>query len=54
MAGWGGPLQMEQRKMGPQDDTYSHVIAGRVLSPGQTAATVALILDWATSLPEGQ
>lgn len=54
MADWGGPVQMERRKMGPQDDAYSHVIAGRALSPGQTAATVALILGWAKTLPEGQ
>lgn len=51
MAGWGGPVRLEARQMGPADDPYSHVIAGRVLSPGQTAATVALILDWAGSLP---
>lgn len=50
LAGWGGPVRMEERHMGPDDDPYSHVIAGDILSPGQTAATVALILDWAAGL----
>ena len=50
LAGWGGPVQMAERQMGPGDDPYSHVIAGDILSPGQTAGTVALILDWAAGL----
>lgn len=50
LAGWGGSVRMEERHMGPDDDPYSHVIAGDILSPGQTAATVALILDWAAGL----
>ncbi len=50
MENWGGPLQFEERTMGPGDDPYSHVIAGRVLSPGQTAETVGLILAWAKGL----
>lgn len=54
MAGWGAPVRMEPRKMGPNDDTHSHVIAGQALSPDQTAATVDLILDWARTLPEGR
>lgn len=50
LAGWGGPVQMTERQMGSGDDPYSHVIAGDILSPGQTAGTVALILDWAAGL----
>lgn len=50
MAGWGGPLQMVQRTMGPGDDPSSHVIAGDILSPGQTAETARLIVDWARGL----
>jgi alpha-beta hydrolase superfamily lysophospholipase len=50
-AGWGGPVQVEERRMGPDDDPFSHVIAGDILSPGQTADTVALILTWAGGLP---
>lgn len=50
MAGWGGPVQMEQRQMGAGDDPFSHVIAGSAMSPGQTAETVGLILGWAKGL----
>jgi alpha-beta hydrolase superfamily lysophospholipase len=50
MAGWGGPVQMEKRQMGPGDDPFSHVIAGSAISPGQTAETVGLILGWAKGL----
>ena len=50
MAAWGGPVQLEPRVMGSGDDPYSHVIAGDILSPGQTAATVALIVAWARGL----
>ncbi|WP_246020169.1 alpha/beta hydrolase [Aliigemmobacter aestuarii] len=47
---WGGPVQVERRHMAPGDDPYSHVIAGDILSPGQTAETVQLILTWARGL----
>jgi alpha-beta hydrolase superfamily lysophospholipase len=50
LGGWGGPVQIHERKMGPGDDPYSHVIAGDILSPGQTAETVTLILAWAKAL----
>ncbi|MFC2966751.1 alpha/beta hydrolase [Acidimangrovimonas pyrenivorans] len=46
-AGWGGPHEVVKRVMGPGDDPSSHVIAGDILSPGQTAGTEKLILDWA-------
>lgn len=52
MEGWGGPLQMEPQTVGPQDDPFSHVIAGDILSPGQTDAVVGLILGWVNGLPE--
>lgn len=48
--GWGGPVREEMRMMGEGDDPNSHVIAGRILSPGQTDETVAIILDWAKGL----
>lgn len=48
---WAGPVREELRKMGPGDDPNSHVIAGDILSPGQTAGTVDLILTWARTLP---
>ncbi|WP_170349158.1 alpha/beta hydrolase [Ruegeria atlantica] len=43
---WGGPKTVNLVTMGPGDDPASHVIAGRLMSPGQTDATVAGILDW--------
>lgn len=50
VAGWGGPVRLEERHMGPGDDNYSHVLAGDILSPGQTDAVVGLILGWAEGL----
>jgi alpha-beta hydrolase superfamily lysophospholipase len=47
---WAGPKQIEPRSMTAQDDPFSHVIAGDILSPNQTAATEALILAWAKAL----
>lgn len=47
---WGGPKQVVNPVMGPRDDPSSHVIAGDILSPDQTAPTVALILGWAKGL----
>ena len=32
------------------DDPYAHVIAGDILSPGQTAPVIALITAWAEQL----
>jgi alpha-beta hydrolase superfamily lysophospholipase len=50
VARWGGPKQVINPVMGPRDDPASHVIAGDILSPDQTAPTVARILDWAKGL----
>jgi len=47
---WGGPTTEALREMTAGDDAYSHVIAGDILSPGQTEPVVALILDWAIGL----
>lgn len=47
---WGGSKQLEPRKTGPQDDPNSHVIAGDILSPGQTDETVAIMVEWARDL----
>ncbi|RYH08900.1 carboxylesterase [Tropicimonas sp. IMCC6043] len=49
-AAWGGPVRTELRRMGPSDDPASHVIAGDILSPGQSAETARIIIDWATGL----
>lgn len=50
LAGWGGDVRFEPRSMGPHDDAFSHVIAGDILSPGQTEEVIALIVDWAKGL----
>jgi alpha-beta hydrolase superfamily lysophospholipase len=47
---WGGPVTEEVRKMGPEDDPYAHVIAGDVMSPGQTGPLVEAVLAWAKGL----
>lgn len=50
MAAWGGPVTQEVRKMQAGDDPYSHVIAGDILSPGQTEPVIAAIAAWAKGL----
>jgi alpha-beta hydrolase superfamily lysophospholipase len=47
---WGGPAEERIVELSPGDDPYSHVIAGDILSPGSTDATVTAILDWLGSL----
>ena len=43
---WGGQAMVSLVTMGPGDDPASHVVAGRLMSPGQTDAAVAGILEW--------
>lgn len=43
---WGGPTELRAVTMGPEDDPSSHVLTGDILSPGQTEASVAAMLDW--------
>lgn len=50
IAAWGGPKQVAERTMQAGDDPYSHVIAGDILSPGQTEPVIALIVEWAKTL----
>lgn len=50
MAAWGGPVQRWAPVLGQTDDPFAHVIAGDILSPLQTDAVVARILDWAGGL----
>lgn len=47
---WGGPVTEDLRVMGPGDDPSSHVIAGDILSPGQTVSVVDTITAWARGL----
>lgn len=43
---WGGAVTEQKLVMGDGDDPYSHVIAGDILSPGQTAKATGVIVDW--------
>jgi alpha-beta hydrolase superfamily lysophospholipase len=43
---WGGAVAEEKLVMGEGDDPYHHVIAGDILSPGQTAKATAVITAW--------
>ncbi|WP_281856146.1 alpha/beta hydrolase [Litoreibacter halocynthiae] len=47
---WGGPVTLAPREMGEGDDPFNHVIAGDILSPGQTDETVALMKSWIEGL----
>lgn len=49
-AAWGGPTVTQNPTLTANDDPYHHVIAGRILSPDQTAPVTAQILDWAARL----
>ncbi len=48
---WGGPVVVVHPKLSEQDDPYSHVLAGDVMSPSQNEATVQGMLDWVKTLP---
>jgi len=48
-AGWGAPADVRRLQVGPGDDPYSHVIAGRILSPGMTAPVEDAILAWVSA-----
>lgn len=50
IAAWGGPTRVELREMQGDDDPFSHVIAGDILSPGQTEPVIAIITEWARGL----
>jgi pimeloyl-ACP methyl ester carboxylesterase len=47
---WGGPAKAVTVEMGVDDDQYSHLIAGDIVSPGQNDAAVRTILDWIAGL----
>ena len=49
-AAWGARATVSHPTLTAKDDPWAHVIAGRVMSPDQTAPMVALILDWAKGL----
>lgn len=47
---WGAPVTQMQVVMGPGDDTNGHVIAGDVMSPGQTDKVSDAAIQWARSI----
>jgi len=47
---WGGPASVVTPVLGPTADPLAHVIAGDIVSPGQTAGAVAAILAWVRAL----
>jgi alpha-beta hydrolase superfamily lysophospholipase len=47
---WGGAMEILAVTLPPGSDPYGHILAGDVLSPGNTDATVRAILDWAGRL----
>jgi len=51
MANWGGVAEIVALEMGEGDDPFAHVIAGDILSPGQTEKVVAKILGWLENQP---
>lgn len=48
---WGGETKTINVKMSEIDDKYSHVIAGDILSPGQTEFARKKMVKWIKSLP---
>ncbi|MEM1429036.1 MAG: alpha/beta fold hydrolase [Pseudomonadota bacterium] len=50
VARWGGTAAAHPFVMGRGDDPASHVIAGDILSPGQTERAVEVIVRWAEGL----
>ena len=47
---WGGESELIALTMGEGDDPFSHVIAGDILSPGQTDMVVSKMLEWINSV----
>jgi pimeloyl-ACP methyl ester carboxylesterase len=45
-AQWGGPVTTVRPELSANDDPSQHVIAGDIVSPDQTARSVAAILAW--------
>lgn len=45
-ARWGGPVSIQTVSMGAGDDPDSHVVAGDIMSPGQTGPATTAMLAW--------
>lgn len=53
MARWGGEVTHLPMTMGPGDDARGHLVAGDIMSPGQTDGLVAALSAWGRGLSEG-
>lgn len=49
-ARWGASATLVPVRLGPGDDPASHVLAGDILSPSQTAGLAARIVAWVSAL----
>ena len=47
---WGGESKNIEVKLLPSDDAFSHVIAGDIISPGQTQNAIEHMLAWIRTL----
>ncbi|WP_179379914.1 alpha/beta hydrolase [Jannaschia marina] len=47
---WGGTATTREIDVHPDDDPYSHVIAGDILSPAGTPGAIAAMTDWLRGL----
>ena len=45
-ARWGADARLVRLELGAKDDPFGHVIAGDIMSPGQTDRAVAEIIEW--------
>lgn len=45
-ARWGGPATVKAVTLGPDDDPSAHVLAGDIVSPGQTKTAADAMLAW--------
>ncbi|MGH1576313.1 alpha/beta hydrolase [Planktotalea sp.] len=47
---WGGAAELMVLELNDDDDPYRHVIAGDILSPGQTRIASQAMIDWANGV----
>lgn len=45
-ARWGGQVTRAAPDLGSEDDPFAHVIAGEIMSPGNTARAIDVMRDW--------
>jgi hypothetical protein len=47
---WGGPKKSILAELRPSDDAFAHIIAGDIVSPGQTQTAIDQMLAWIRTL----